>query len=1284
MVKIRAFISKKAVPRGIDIDNKEYWQPFSITVKGKDDEGNDGGNDEGGDGGDTSNKYCTINIVTIPENATIVATDEDGNVYRNKTFQIIKGKQVTIIATPDAPSTGYKPTTKILTSTETNQDNLNYNFILDSDIPVEETTTINIVSNIAGVLTYVYTSDGLLLNSDGSNTIQNVLVGSVIKVKPVKEGYKLKTSSVGTINTEDGNDVIIGINVTKNLLINLSFESVSDEVPIIKGVENDYSAFYEAQEFVRTFKATFYKIRIYGDLAVSLVTSWAQSVNDANGGQSITDVEESHHGEQDISFKLNLSENNTSFKRNYNFTIIAENKSGQQVSKSFQIVQQAENVQIYKVKIVTKVNNVITGNSDIIRKIDGESVIANEEKDVPSGETVTFYAKYLGKEIVQDVVITDNYDWEVNFEVVNISLGTVKDENDESFNTWKLNLVVPVLGINIDNWKTELIPVIKGTEYVVTGRDTSGQRADYNSGVQIANGYQLNVVFKGVPTYNVIVRPVDENDNDIIGASVTLKVGVVNYNNGSSFTSGTKVGYVIEADGYEIASLSDGSALAIIAGVTQNPVKVTLTRIVQNVNVVIRTTLNGQLATDAQIFIENQYKGTGSPFTVENLVNGNSYNYRVELDGQLPTAGVFTAGSNLIVDVEYSAAPSKYLLGVTMLNPSDAKIEVNDYTDGQLYVAYGELYQQIGAGHRITIKYSKDGYATKYMPHGAGDLTPGDENGTILMDGNKSYLNLTLDPFAPISSYTYKLNVNPSDAKVEFYTSGQYEEYPNKTIYVQAGSTVRWRVSKQGYVTQEGESNVISGNTEDSVTLVQEQPNVNNNVLFSIRSIKDKDTNEDIDPSTVTVKLQLKGVNQEDNKTITQADINEAVDNLSSEWGVEIGRFGGVAEKGTDVKLLITKEGYDYYNRWGNNYPNFTSVINIESNYEGNVLHLDVIMQTPKCSFVLYPIQNISEEEIVPDAVYIREGNALFTEADRINLVGNRYRKEVNRGANVYYLVLKNGYYGGNGHVDNVNFSQSKAVTMGAAPQVDTVEVTLLGNFRHRGAIIDSMTNQGGMTIYDAPVPMGYSLTSYRSCPSSYVGSNNAYQYKFVVPKNELILFTTTYNNRIVSCIGSFNKNTNILMNVENEPIYTLNNETVNSPNLYVYNMVEGDISYNTDNEFDFSVRDILNVNVPNNRGLSQDHALRYYINEEVEGLHIEAELNTTPSPINTIEENIPFGNMLTLYCNFVYAYINIAIDGQITKVDLNNPQKEIYSRFDYTGETKNITIESNDNWTIE
>ena len=339
MVKIRAFISKKSVPRGIDIDNKEYWQPFAITVKG----GNGGGGSDDGGGDDPQpqpgNTKCKINIATVPDTATIVATDEEGHVFTSKTFEVTKGQQVTIIATPDASFTGYKPTTKVLTSAETNQDVLNYNFVLDVDVPVEETTTINIVPNIAGVLTYVYTSNGLLLNPNGENTVQGVIVGSVIKIKPVKEGYNLKTTSKGTISVEDGNSVIIGINVTKNLIINLSFESVSDETPVIKGVENDYQIFADAQEFVRVFKSTFYKIRVYGDLPLTLATSWATSVSDSLGGHSITDVDQNHHGEQDVSVIIPISENVTGVVRRFNFTIIAENKSGQQVSKSFVVVQ---------------------------------------------------------------------------------------------------------------------------------------------------------------------------------------------------------------------------------------------------------------------------------------------------------------------------------------------------------------------------------------------------------------------------------------------------------------------------------------------------------------------------------------------------------------------------------------------------------------------------------------------------------------------------------------------------------------------------------------------------------------------------------------------------------------------------------------------------------------------------------------------------------------------------------------------------------------------------------
>ena len=1273
MVKIRAFISKKAVPRGIDIDNKEYWQPYAITIKKK----NGGGGDDG-DGGDDEPtvQKCTITVATIPENATIVATDEDGNVYRTKTFQVTKGKSVTIIATPDASSTGYVPTTKVLTSQDTNQDSYNYTLVLDSDQPVEETTTINIVSNVAGVLTYVYTSNGLLLNPNGENTIQGVLVESVITVKPSKDGYKLRTTSAGTIVVEDGNDIITGITVEKNMLIQLSFDSVSDEAPVIKGIENDYSAFYEAQEFVRSFKATFYKIRIYGDLAVKLITSWGQSSQDSAGGESLTDTDQSHHGEQDISFKLELTENNTGLQRRYNFTIIAENKSGQQVSKSFTLVQQAENVQKYNVGIITKINGVVTGSSDIIRKVDGENIVANQTIEVPANSEVTFYVKYLGKEYSESYIINSDYNCEFNFEVVNISLGTVTDENGEPFNTWKLTLFVRELQLTINDWKTQLVPVIKGTEYLVTGNDTSGQRPDYNSGAQIADGYQLNVVFGRVRTYNVVVKPVDENGNDIVNAAITLKVGVVGYNNGSSFPSGTKVGYNIEAEGYEIATLSDGSPSAIVAGVTPNPVVVTLITKTEYVNVTIRSTLNGELATGARIYIDQQYVGTGSPFVVENLVNGRSYNYTVELDGQVTKGAGFTASPNLTIDVEWGQVTTKYSLQVSMLNPSDAKIEINDYTDGSYYVAYGEIFKQIDANHRITIVCSKPGYVAKNIPPTAVDYPAGDPRGTLLMDNNKAYIDLELGELPPPpTDCTYALNVSPSDAIVEFAGTdgGHYQEYPNNTFNTHVGSIVYWRVRKTGYVTQTGNSGVLSGNKTDNVTLVQETPGVNNNVLFVIRSIKDKDTNEDL--TGVTVKLQLKGVNQPDNKIITQSDLNEVSDNPPAEWSDEIGKFGGVAEKGTDVKVLITKQGYEDYNRWNSNN------ISISPNYANNILYLDVIMQTPKCMFTLYPIKNLNQEDITPDLVYIREGNGWFTEDDRVNSVGNRYRKEINRGANVYYLVIKNGYSGGYGFVNDVQYSQSKSVTLIGTVIPETVEVILTGNFRYRGAIVDPMLYQGRMTIYDAPVPTAYSLTSYALCTSTYVGENNEYVYKFVVPKNELIVFATTYNNRSVQCIGSFSKNTSILMNFETEPTFTLNGDLVHSPNLHAYHMVDGEISYNTDNEFALILTDLAGINVPDYRGDSQDHAKLYYINEEVEGLHVKGTFTSNPSPLNNnIEIDIPFGDMLTLYLNFVFPYIKLTIDGEV--INAENQNKDVY--FDYRGETKQINIESNDSWTIE
>ena len=1280
MVKIRAFISKKSVPRGIDIDNKEYWQPFAITVKGKGgDGGDDDGDDDGGGGDDPQNTKCTINITTVPNDATIVATDSDNNVYTSKNFQVTKGKQVTVVATPNPSSTGYKSTTKVITSEQTNQDNLNYTLTLDANVPVEEKTTVTIVPNVQNVLTYVYSANGLLLNQNGSNIVQNVTVGSVISIRPSKEGYKLKTTSIGTITNEGGVTSIIGITVTKNLLVSISLEAISDEQPTIRNVESEYAAFSDAQDFIRGFKATFYKLRIYGDLPLTIATSWGTSSADSLGGQSITDVNQVHHGEQDVSFTIPLSENNTGLIKRYTFTIVAENKSGEQVAQQFVIKQWNAEVVKYTVSIVTKINNAVSTSGDIIRKIDGVAVSPGQEIEVGAGDLVTFYASYLGVEQIDSIVINENTVKTFNFTIVNIGLGTVTDTTGESFNTWKLDLNVPVLGITRNNWRGELIQVPDGTEYVVTGMDTSGQRPNYNSGRRIAHGAAIDVVF-GVTAVDVKVIPINEQGNEIQNAIVKLKVGMVEYNNQSSFPNGTRVGYSIEAQGYEPVTISDSSSQAIVVGTTQLPLRVVMHPAIQYVDVTVITKLDDVVATGAKVYIDSQLVGTGSPFVVQNLVNGQSYNLKVELEDQIPHYEAFTATLNKQIEVNYYSVPtppSKYSLGVTMLTPSDALIEVTDYDDdGRVYRASGQLYEQISANHHITIRLSKEGYYPRYMPANA------EQGGRILMDGNKNYLDLTLEETTPLpANCNYSLNVSPSGCKIEFTedheeVDGQqegvnYSEYPSGIYSTVVGRTVYWRVSKAGYVTQTGNSGVLSGSKTDNVTLVAEQPGVNNNVLFVVRSIKDKDTNEDI--TGVTVKLQLKGINQSDNRTITQSDIAEVIANPTSEWDAYIGKFGGVAAKGTDVKLLITKSGYENYNRWGDIYDNFKGTITISANYEDNVLNLDVIMQTPKCRFTLYPIQNMGGSALVPDRVYIKEGNDLFTEDDKVELVANRYSKEINRGADVYYLVLKAGYSGGKGQVLGVQYSISESVTLAAvSPGLDTVHLIVYG------------TDNGNMSFNwnDATPPIIYSLedgTCYAYNPNP---GGIYYNYEFDIPRNTLIKCTCESFGRKVSLIGSFSEDAEVLMWMKPQ----------SNMNLRIYPMEQGKLLEFAKNNLNITPIDKTTQHIlrPVSAGCDWkwigpsygqygNYREGFTVNNRIP-IFITASMDT----YKWIYQNIGTEDVTTIYLDFwdnsVDEYLRVSVED--TNNWMNSGSIDVY--FDGNGDAKEIHIQSNDDWVVE
>lgn len=980
MGKIRAFISKKSVPRGIDINNKEYWQPFAIFIKGS----------NGGSGENDGNNTCNITIITVPEDATIVAVDSNGNSYNNKSFSVNKGASVNIVANPSQSSTGYKQTIKTITSEETNQDELTFTITLDNEEQGEQ-TSVTIVCNDGDVHTTFYDSNNNKLNENGENIIRNVVIGSILRIECIKNNYTLVSSSSGVVFKNDdlypGMATVSNVVVSKDMIIYLNYLKL-DNAPAELDLPNyEYVASANADpNYTREFNADFYKIRIYGDLPIIFDDGFYDSVEDSLGGHSITDVNELNAGKRVITFKLNIPENTTNEIKRFNFNVVAENKSGEQVFGTFVVAQAFAGQESCVVSINTKINNVSSNSTDIIRKINGTVVANEQELDILIGSTVTFEATYLGTTI-QDgpYIITENKISEINFETVNIGLGTVTDENGNSFNTWQLTLSVPSLNLVKENWKGEQVTVIKESIYTVTGIDTSGQRPNYNSGIKYARGPVLNVVFGSIPTSQVLIETIPSNAN----VSIKLKVAGVQYDNGSTFPIGTRVGYVIIPNDnlYEIESLSDGSPNAIVVGTTQMPVVVTLREKVQYVNVTINTKLNNQHATDANVYINNELKGTGSPFIIENLENGKAYTLKVSLNDENKILG-FVASPNKVVDVDFGTTTNtKYELAITMLNPSDALIEVDDYTNGENYTQIGELYQQIEKNHEITIKISKEGYVPKLYPANAN------EGGRIIMDNNKNYLNVELDEIPPIIRVTYTLNVVPNDAKVEFSEDeSNYQEYPSHQFVTWIGRTVYWRVTKEGYIGQTGNSGSLQGDKTDSVTLQQEAPNVNNNVLFVINSIKDKDTNANL--NDVVINLKLKGINQQPNKTINQSDIQEVVNDSS--LNQYIGKYGGVSSKGTNVEIVISKEGYD----------NYENSIPIPVDYNNKSYVVDLVLEETKYIVTFNPITNISGTPIIPDDIVVSD-NGNYTNVSR---VGNMYRYNAKKNSNISYIVRKEGY----------------------------------------------------------------------------------------------------------------------------------------------------------------------------------------------------------------------------------------------------------------------------------
>lgn len=553
MVKIRAFISKKSVPRGIDIDNREYWQPFGVTIKGKGN-GSGGNNEEGGEGGGggEDNTKCNITVITTPADATIVANVSNGNVYTEKTFSVNKSSEVTIVATPSSSSTGYKQTTKIVTSEETNQNSLVVNITLDQEQIDDNKTTVTILGNIAHSVLEVYDSSNNLLNSDNNNIVNNVDINSVIKIKVYKENYRVTASTSGLV-TQDGNNYWINnIIVSKNLIVTITYEQTEDATPAIRLSADEFLAYSQAYEnYERTFEADYHKIRIYGDLPIIFNDGDNNSVADNLGGHSITRNDVTGNVTKTITWKISLSQN-TGETRRYNFTIVAENKNNIKVSKSFTVVQYAADVIYRKASIITKINGVVSNISDIIRQINGENVNNQQEIDVPKDSNVIFRASYLGKEFTDTEVATSNIRKEYDFPVVNIRLGIV------NINTAQFTLLFKESGEQINNWDGTNIPVIRNTVFKLTGIDTNNEYSPYDSGWISADGNAIDVDFTLVPKQKYTIRIktyVEGQVSDVPKVYMTKNNGAAVEGRVQEFEAGDNITITSSCDGYSTQTL---------------------------------------------------------------------------------------------------------------------------------------------------------------------------------------------------------------------------------------------------------------------------------------------------------------------------------------------------------------------------------------------------------------------------------------------------------------------------------------------------------------------------------------------------------------------------------------------------------------------------------------------------------------------------------------------------------------------------------------------------------
>ena len=193
---LRSFISRKPVPAGTDIYDREYWQPVCY-----------------GGGSPTPSQYYTLKVITIPSDATILI-----NGIAQKEITAKAGTVVSV----EVSRAGYKTYTtyKTLTYNETLRVTLEKEAVETFTLYVDTVTPSNAVVKLNGSITKQIT----------------VTRGTVVKVEANASGYKPYTNNI-TVTSDRHIDIVLEeiVVVYNTLTIN---PTPSDSTVIINNVSS--------------------------------------------------------------------------------------------------------------------------------------------------------------------------------------------------------------------------------------------------------------------------------------------------------------------------------------------------------------------------------------------------------------------------------------------------------------------------------------------------------------------------------------------------------------------------------------------------------------------------------------------------------------------------------------------------------------------------------------------------------------------------------------------------------------------------------------------------------------------------------------------------------------------------------------------------------------------------------------------------------------------------------------------------------------------------------------